>query len=91
MVPLASMPADPKTLSETRFEQSLSDNGLTFEAVSVADSPRPDYADGDGTSWRPLLFEVLAPHGILTVRLFPNEHAELPMPTGLPHRFEIIW
>ena len=33
----------------------------------------------------------LAPrYGVLTVRLFPNEHAKLPLPTVLPPCFEIV-
>src|SRR5208282_5947969 len=52
------MTADPKTPSEVLFEQFLSDRGLPFERVPVADSPRPDYAVGDGTTWGPLMFEI---------------------------------
>src|SRR5450432_1308394 len=46
------------TRSEIQFEEFLSTNGVPFQRVQVADSPRPDYAVGDGTSWGPILFEV---------------------------------
>jgi hypothetical protein len=52
------MANDSKTLSETFFEQFLSNNGIPFEPVPVADSPRPDYTVGGGTSWGPVVFEV---------------------------------
>lgn len=45
-----------RTVSETAFEQFLSDNDLTFERVMEAESPRPDYlVDINGVR---LLFEV---------------------------------
>ena len=49
---------DPKTSSETLFEQFLTDHELPFETVPVAVLPRPDYTVGGGTPWGPILFEV---------------------------------
>jgi hypothetical protein len=52
------MATAPKTTSETLLEQFLTDHLLPFERIPVADSPRPDYAVGDGTPWGPIIFEV---------------------------------
>jgi hypothetical protein len=47
-----------KTISESLFEEFLSAHSLPFAPVPVANTPRPDYAVGDGTPWGPLLFEI---------------------------------
>ena len=52
------MARDRKTKSEALFEQFLSDHRLQFVSIPEAESPRPDYAIGGGTSWGPIFFEV---------------------------------
>ena len=47
-----------KPVSEMLFEKFLFDRRVPFEPIAVADSRRPDYRVGDGTTWGPVIFEV---------------------------------